>query len=286
MAADASAELERLVARALAEDVGAGDITSEAVVARRRRGAGADRPEAARRRLRPRRRARGLPAGRGRRVRAPARGGRSGATTCRSRSRPSPGPARALLAGERTALNLLAPPLRDRDADGALRRRGRAAPGRRSSTPARPRRACARSRRPRWPPGAGATTASGLDDAILIKENHVALAGGLTPGRRARPARPPRARGRGRVPRCGRGRGGARGGRRPAPARQHDPRASCARRSPPATPRRRAATLEASGGITLENVAAVAATGVEMISIGALTHSAPALDLSMLLETG
>ena len=50
--------------------------------------------------------------------------------------------------------------------------------------------------------------------------------------------------------------------------------------------RARAATLEASGGVTLANVAEVAATGVEMISIGALTHSAPALDLSMLLEPG
>lgn len=39
--------------------------------------------------------------------------------------------------------------------------------------------------------------------------------------------------------------------------------------------------LEASGGITLETVRAVAKTGVERISVGALTHSAVALDLSM-----
>jgi len=39
--------------------------------------------------------------------------------------------------------------------------------------------------------------------------------------------------------------------------------------------------LEASGGVTLQNVADVAATGVDYISVGALTHSAPALDLSM-----
>ncbi len=39
--------------------------------------------------------------------------------------------------------------------------------------------------------------------------------------------------------------------------------------------------LEASGNITLENVRAVAETGLERISIGALTHSAPALDLSL-----
>jgi nicotinate-nucleotide pyrophosphorylase (carboxylating) len=39
--------------------------------------------------------------------------------------------------------------------------------------------------------------------------------------------------------------------------------------------------LEASGGITLENVRAYAEAGVERISVGALTHSAPALDLSL-----
>jgi len=42
--------------------------------------------------------------------------------------------------------------------------------------------------------------------------------------------------------------------------------------------------LEVSGGITLENVRAYAEAGAERISIGALTHSAPALDLSMLTE--
>ncbi len=39
--------------------------------------------------------------------------------------------------------------------------------------------------------------------------------------------------------------------------------------------------LEASGGITLENIREVAETGVDFISVGALTHSAPALDLSL-----
>ena len=41
------------------------------------------------------------------------------------------------------------------------------------------------------------------------------------------------------------------------------------------------ALTEASGGITLENVGEVARTGVDRISIGALTHSAPALDISL-----
>jgi quinolinate synthase len=39
--------------------------------------------------------------------------------------------------------------------------------------------------------------------------------------------------------------------------------------------------LEASGGVTLDNVAAIAATGVDYISVGALTHSAAALDISL-----
>ena len=45
------------------------------------------------------------------------------------------------------------------------------------------------------------------------------------------------------------------------------------------------ALIEASGGITLDNVRAVAETGVDFISIGALTHSARALDISLELET-
>ena len=44
------------------------------------------------------------------------------------------------------------------------------------------------------------------------------------------------------------------------------------------------AELEASGGVTLETVRAVAETGVDFISVGALTHSAPALDVSLLLD--
>lgn len=44
------------------------------------------------------------------------------------------------------------------------------------------------------------------------------------------------------------------------------------------------AQLEASGGITLDTIRAVAETGVDFISVGALTHSAPALDFSLLLD--
>ncbi|MEI6446410.1 MAG: carboxylating nicotinate-nucleotide diphosphorylase [Actinomycetes bacterium] len=44
------------------------------------------------------------------------------------------------------------------------------------------------------------------------------------------------------------------------------------------------AELEASGGVSLESVRAIAETGVDFISVGAITHSAPTLDLSLLLE--
>ena len=44
--------------------------------------------------------------------------------------------------------------------------------------------------------------------------------------------------------------------------------------------------LEASGGITLDNVRSVAEAGVDLISVGALTHSAKALDISLEVEPG
>jgi nicotinate-nucleotide pyrophosphorylase (carboxylating) len=46
------------------------------------------------------------------------------------------------------------------------------------------------------------------------------------------------------------------------------------------------AVVEASGGITLDTVRAVAETGVDLISIGGLTHSVKALDISLDLEFG
>jgi len=123
----------------------------------------------------------------------------------------------------------------------------------------------------------------GLDNAILIKENHVTLAGGLSQAvDAAREAQPDleievECRDAGEVDQAlasGADRllldnMDARALREAVAAR--DAAESNAR-------------LEASGGVTLDNVAEIAATGVELISIGALTHSAPALDLSMLLD--
>ena len=42
--------------------------------------------------------------------------------------------------------------------------------------------------------------------------------------------------------------------------------------------------LEVSGGLNLENAAAMAAAGAHRLSIGALTHSTPALDMSLEME--
>ncbi len=44
--------------------------------------------------------------------------------------------------------------------------------------------------------------------------------------------------------------------------------------------------FEASGGVTLENIHQIAATGVDYISIGALTHSVRAIDLSLEMTPG
>ena len=41
------------------------------------------------------------------------------------------------------------------------------------------------------------------------------------------------------------------------------------------------ALLEVSGGVSLETVRAIAETGIDLISVGALTHSAPAVDMSL-----
>ncbi len=61
-------------------------------------------------------------------------------------------------------------------------------------------------------------------------------------------------------------------------------RSSCPRLRAAARERGRDVELEASGGITLETIAEFAGSGVDRISVGALTHSAPALDLSPYLE--
>src|ERR671910_797115 len=215
--------LGALVARALAEDVGAGDITSDAVVA----------PDTH---------------------------------------------ARALLAAERTALNLIghlsgiatltaryARELEGYEAE--LLDTRKTTPGLRALEKA----AVAA--------GGGRNHRMGLHDAILIKENHAAITGGIGEAvRRARDAAPDREE----EVECG----DVDEVREALAAGAHrlllDNMASDQLRA--AVEARDATTgdggppaLEASGGITLDNAAEIAATGVDFVSIGALTHSAPAL---------
>jgi nicotinate-nucleotide pyrophosphorylase (carboxylating) len=129
--------------------------------------------------------------------------------------------------------------------------------------------------------GGGASHRAGLHDAILVKENHAALAGGVADAARRAVAGAPA--GVCVEVECATldevGHAIAAG----------VPRVLLDNMSPGEL--RRAvdlvagrAELEASGGITLETVRAVAETGVDYISVGALTHSAPALDVSLLLE--
>jgi nicotinate-nucleotide pyrophosphorylase (carboxylating) len=123
---------------------------------------------------------------------------------------------------------------------------------------------------------------AGLYDAILIKENHIAAAGGIEQAiTRAREAAPDLAatlqvevRSREEIEQAL-----AAGAPRLLLDNMDDAqlRAAVARVGG-------RAQLEASGGITLRTLRARAETGIEWISMGALTHSAPALDLSLILE--
>ena len=61
---------------------------------------------------------------------------------------------------------------------------------------------------------------------------------------------------------------------------KHYPSLPCARPLLP-HPRAPGLLLEASGGVTLDTVASIAATGVDRISVGALTHSVRSLDLGL-----
>jgi nicotinate-nucleotide pyrophosphorylase (carboxylating) len=123
---------------------------------------------------------------------------------------------------------------------------------------------------------------AGLYDAILIKENHIAAAGGIAQAvALARAAAPELAgtlevevRNTAEIEQAL-----AAG----APRLLLDNMDDAALRAAVAQVAGRA-ELEASGGVTLQTLRECAQTGVEWISMGALTHSAPALDLSLILE--
>jgi nicotinate-nucleotide pyrophosphorylase (carboxylating) len=282
-------DLESLVAAALAEDLGAGDVTTDATV-----------PADARARARIVQKQPGVVFGLDAAAEAFRQTGAGGldkliveGTWTEQVPRQVAllaGSARALLAGERVALNLLGhlsgvATLTARFVEAARAGGGRAVVlDTRKTTPLlrRLEKAAVRA-------GGGQNHRMGLDDAILIKENHIALAGGLAEAvRRVRAAEPDRevevecqtvdeaayALGTG-AHRLLLDNMGPDELRRAVEARDAAARAG-----------NRRAHLEASGGVTLDNVAEIAASGVDFISVGALTHSAPALDLSMLLNPG
>ena len=274
-------ETRDLVARALAEDLGVGDLTGEAVVpedvvatatiTQKQPGvlfglevaaevfhqAGADE-------LKP------LPAEGRWRDDVPAAVARINGT------------ARALLAGERTALNFLchlsgiatftARFMRAAEGTGVrVLDTRKTLPGLRTLEKA----AVAA--------GGGTNHRMGLHDAILIKENHAALVGGVGEAvRRAREARPElpvevECRDFDEIREAIEAGAGRLLLDNMTPSELQEAVAAVRRTGS-------AVELEASGGITLENVAEIAASGVDYVSIGALTHSSPALDLSMSVE--
>jgi nicotinate-nucleotide pyrophosphorylase (carboxylating) len=191
------------------------------------------------------------------------------------------GRARALLTGERTALNFLAhlsgvATMAARAAR-AVQGTGAKVLDTRKTTPglrALEKAAVAA--------GGASNHRTGLYDAILIKENHIAAAGGIAQAVAQAREAAPELRGALEVE-----------VRDPqeidealaagAPRLLLDNMDDAQLRAAVAQVAGRA-ELEASGGVTLQTLRARAQTGVEWVSMGALTHSAPALDLSLILE--
>ena len=129
--------------------------------------------------------------------------------------------------------------------------------------------------------GGGANHRFGLFDAILAKENHIAAAGGIAPATRAAlAAAPPGAVVEIECETLDQVHEAIDAG---APRILLDNMSVDELRAAVAAVGGRA-ELEASGGVTLETVRAIAETGVDYVSVGALTHSAPVLDLSLVME--
>lgn len=126
--------------------------------------------------------------------------------------------------------------------------------------------------------GGGVNHRFGLDDAILIKDNHVAACGGVGAAiRKARASAGHLVKVEAEVD----------GLAQLDEALEAGPDVVMLDNFPLADLRTAVArakgrvTLEASGGVSLETVRAIAETGVDVISVGALTHSAPALDIGL-----
>lgn len=185
--------------------------------------------------------------------------------------------ARAFLAAERTALNLLGrlsgvATLTRAYVDAVAGTRARIADTRKTTPGLRAlEKHAVRC-------GGGVNHRFGLDDAILIKDNHVAVCGGVAPAVRAA---------RAAVGHLMKVEVEVDGLDQLDEALAEAPDVIMLDNFSLADLReavRRAAgrvTLEASGGVSLGTVRAIAETGVDVISVGALTHSAPVLDIGL-----
>ncbi len=190
------------------------------------------------------------------------------------------GPGRAMLSGERTALNFLCHLSGIATATAELVEAANGTKARitctRKTTPCLRflEKAAVRA-------GGGANHRFGLDDAVLIKDNHVALAGGVAVAvQRVRETVGHLVRIEIEVDTLD----------QLKEAMTAAPDAVLLDNMPPDMLREAVgivdgrAVTEASGGITLETVPAIAASGVDLISAGWLTHSAKSLDLGLDIE--
>ena len=192
------------------------------------------------------------------------------------------GPARAILSAERTALNFMG----RLSGIASLTARFSAAI---SHTKARI--VCTRKTTPGLRAfekyavrcGGGFNHRFGLDDAILIKDNHIAVAGGIIPALQAAKAFAGHlVKIEIEVDRLDQLDEGIKEGANVVLLDNMKPE-----QMKEAVKRVNGTMLtEASGGVTLETVAAIAECGVDMISVGALTHSARVLDLGLDITIG
>ncbi len=187
------------------------------------------------------------------------------------------GPARLLLECERVALNLLCHLF---GVATLTRRFVKAAAGVRIRDTRKTLPGLRRLEKLAVAAGGGVNHRMGLYDALLIKENHIAAAGGIRQaweaGFRAAQGRPVQIE--------------VRNLEELGEALETGAKAILLDNFSPSdvaqavTLTNHRADLEVSGGVTLENVAAYAAARPDYISVGALTHSAPASDITFLLE--
>ena len=129
--------------------------------------------------------------------------------------------------------------------------------------------------------GGGVNHRMGLGDAALIKDNHVAAAGSITAAFKAVRARAPDVTVEIECDTLAQVTEALTAG---ADLILLDNMTTAQIRAAVGLARSSSAKLEASGGLTVHHAAEIAATGVDYVSVGALTHSAKALDVGLDLD--